>query len=126
MNSIRYISPEVSRMPPAAVYYTFITCDIIALILQSVGGGMSSTSNGGSQVGVDIALAGLIFQVITLASFVALSIDYMILSRHVWQKTAPPRRFKIFCVFLALATLFILIRCAYVGVSARCPLSIQR
>lgn len=75
---------------------------------------MSSTSNGALDVGVNIALAGLIFQVITLVSFIACSLDYMFVSRHVWRAAALPQRFIIFCAFLALATVLILIRCSYV------------
>ncbi|KAK3687100.1 hypothetical protein LTR37_019167 [Vermiconidia calcicola] len=110
---VQYISPKVSRVPPKVYYYTFIPCDIIALILQAVGGAMSSTSNGASDVGVNIALAGLAFQVITLVAFSTACADYMILSRRVWQAAALPTRFKVFCAFFTLATLLILIRCSY-------------
>ncbi|KAK3702293.1 hypothetical protein LTR37_015004 [Vermiconidia calcicola] len=103
----------MSRVPAKVYYYTFIPCDIIALILQAVGGAMSSTSNGASSVGANIALAGLIFQVITLVVFSTACIDYMFLSRHVWQAAALPLRFKVFCAFFTLATLLIVIRCSY-------------
>lgn len=74
---------------------------------------MSSTSNGDSQAGVDIALAGLSFQVITLTFFSVCVLDYMWLSRRTWKNTQVPARFISFCVWLALATIFILIRCSY-------------
>jgi hypothetical protein len=74
---------------------------------------MSSTSNGRSDSGVNIALAGLAFQVFTLAAFVVLCADYAIRSRSVWMSVRWPTRFLVFCTFLAAATTFILIRCCY-------------
>lgn len=74
---------------------------------------MSSSSNGASQVGVNIALAGLSFQVATLFFFVACVIDYALRSRNVWMNYTLSGRFKIFCTFLGFATLLIWIRCCY-------------
>lgn len=74
---------------------------------------MSSKSNGESTDGVNIALAGLVFQVFTLTVFVGAIIDYIIRSRHVWGYAQIPSRFLVFSSFLALATLTILIRCCY-------------
>lgn len=111
--SITYISPKHSRFNPRLFYYIFIPCDIISLILQAIGGAMSSTSNGSSNNGVNIALAGLSFQVATLVVFVALTVDYFIRSRKVWRSTRLPLKFKVFLTFLTLATVLILIRCCY-------------
>ena len=74
---------------------------------------MSSTSNGSSKAGVDIALAGLIFQVVTLFFFVVTCIDYTIRTRSVWSAAKLPTSFKIFASFLTLATLLIWTRCCY-------------
>ena len=113
--SVNYISVKHSRFPPKVFYYTFIPCDIISLILQAVGGAMSSSSNGSSNVGVNIALAGLGFQVATVLIFIFLTVDYFLRSRSVWRHSNIhlPRQFKIFVGFIALATILILIRCCY-------------
>jgi RTA1 like protein len=76
---------------------------------------MSSTSNGRSTTGVNIALAGLSFQVATLVIFTMTVVDYMFRSRHVWRNSSIniSWRFKNFCGWLSLATLLILIRCCY-------------
>lgn len=74
---------------------------------------MSSSSDGSSQAGVDIAMAGLGFQVITLFFFAVATVDYAIRSRCVWQKHGLSRSFKIFAAFLTLATIAIFIRCCY-------------
>jgi hypothetical protein len=74
---------------------------------------MSATSNGGSTSGVNIALAGLAFQVFTLVVFILLVVDYAFRSRSVWMSAKLPRRFLVFATFLAAATLLITARCAY-------------
>ena len=76
---------------------------------------MSSTSNGSSNTGVNVALAGLAFQVATLTVFIILTVDYFFRSRSVWSHntTIITRKFKTFVSFLAIASLFILIRCSY-------------
>ncbi|KIW18800.1 hypothetical protein PV08_03089 [Exophiala spinifera] len=110
---VTYISPKHSRFDPRLFYYIFIPCDIVSLILQAIGGAMSSTSDGSSSAGVNIALAGLAFQVATLVAFVAMTVDYFVRSREVWRSAHLPLKFKVFVSFLALATLLILIRCCY-------------
>lgn len=96
----------------------FIICDVVSLVLQAVGGAMSSNSKGSSQDGVDISLAGLSFQVFSLTVFIALSIDYArsymrdVRSGAV-QNRLVESRYKVFLVFLALATLCIYTRCVY-------------
>lgn len=111
--SINHIDPTVARFNPRLIYWVFITCDIVALILQAVGGGMSSSSNGSSTSGVNIALAGLCFQVATLSCFSLVSLDYAFRSRHSWRSQNLSLRFRVFVAFLTLATLTIFIRCCY-------------
>ena len=108
-----YISIKSSRLRPNLFYYIFIPCDIVSLILQAAGGALSSTSNGSSDTGVNIALAGLAFQVFTLAVFTGLAIDYANSSHSVWRRAHLPRRFLIFVASLALATILIFVRCCY-------------
>lgn len=74
---------------------------------------MSATSNGTSQAGVDIALAGLIFQVITLTLFAVCVVDYGWRSRKSWILKELPGRFVLFTSALGLATVLIFIRCCY-------------
>lgn len=79
---------------------------------------MSSTSNGKSEVGVNIALAGLSFQVVTLVAFLVATFDYAFVSRSHWSGRKLSGRFLNFCTFLFLATILILTRCCYVSVPA--------
>ena len=116
--SVTYLGTQYSRLTPAAYYSIFITCDVISLTLQATGGGMSSNSTGSSYQGVNIAIAGLSFQVFTLTVFVCLATDYSI-SYVQGQKAGKvtegqlTRKFKVFAGFLVLSILCILIRCVY-------------
>ncbi|KAL8916347.1 MAG: hypothetical protein Q9208_008571 [Pyrenodesmia sp. 3 TL-2023] len=115
--SILYLGPQYARFRPKAYYWIFIPCDILSLVLQSVGGALSSTSEGDSSAAVNVSIAGLSFQVFTLLVFIALTFEYA----YRWQKarratpspTPLSRAFKVFVGFLSLATVLILIRCIY-------------
>lgn len=79
---------------------------------------MSSSSSGKSNEGVNIAIAGLSSQVLSLTVFSCFAADYAI---RYWQgrkakmvkDVRVTRRFKIFVGFLAFAVFCILIRCVY-------------
>ena len=96
----------------------FIPSDVFSLVLQAVGGALSSQSNGSSGPAVDISIAGLSFQVASLCFFIALCVDYTWRARK--GRRANPEgskhlsmRFKIFVLFLSAAIILILIRCIY-------------
>jgi hypothetical protein len=113
--TILSVSPTASTARFNPIWYPriFIPCDIISLVLQAAGGAMSATSNGQSQAGVDIALAGLIFQVITLTFFVVCVADYVVRSRGVWKRQKFAGRFVVFVGATAGATMLIFVRCCY-------------
>ena len=112
--SIVYLGPQYARFSPKLYYWIFIPCDILSLVIQSVGGSLSSVSSGSSRTAVDIAIAGLSFQVFTLLVFIALAAEY---GYRYWKaegSTAQlPTKFKVFVIFLSAAIILILIRCAY-------------
>jgi hypothetical protein len=112
-HSVIYISTDLSRFLPRTIYRTFIPLDFVSLILQAVGGAISSSTDGDSSKGVNIALAGLSLQVATLAIFIGLVVDYVVRSRGVWSKMDLTMRFQVFVVALSTATILILARCAY-------------
>lgn len=75
---------------------------------------MSSNSSGSSKVGVNIALAGLSFQVFTMAVFIILAIDYGVRYwRNRVDRTPLKTSFKFFIACLSLATVLIFTRCVY-------------
>lgn len=117
VDSVVYLGPQYGRFSPKLYYWIFIPCDIFSLCLQAVGGALSSTSSGSSNVAVDVSKAGLSFQVFTLVVFIALAVDYAVrylqAERVEERKTPLPISFKVFVTFLSLAVVLILIRCAY-------------
>ena len=64
-NSIIYLGPQYARFSPKFYYWFFIPCDILSLVLQSIGGALSSDSSGSNNTAVDVSVAGLSFQVFT-------------------------------------------------------------
>lgn len=75
---------------------------------------MSSSSSGRSQTAIDLALAGLGFQVFTLVIFSGLFIDYLArFARTPVAKTVLNNRMKTFLSFLGVAIVLILARCAF-------------
>lgn len=55
-----------------------MTCDLISLILQAAGGAITSIAEVQSlrDTGVNIMIAGLVFQVVSLVLFSILAIEY--------------------------------------------------
>lgn len=112
--------PSFSRFNPALFYWIFIPCDILSLALQAAGGALSSVSSGRNSKGIDLALAGLALQVITLVIFCALYGDYLwryfkseeFKARASTQKSFA-LRLRLFYVSEALAVIAILLRCAF-------------
>ncbi|ODM21991.1 hypothetical protein SI65_02835 [Aspergillus cristatus] len=113
--TINEFSPSLARFPPRYIYWVFINCDVVSLVLQAAAGGLSTSTSGKSQIGVDLALAGLAFQVFTICIFCALLGDYLFRYSRSGLLAANPLhgRFLIFFAFLVITILMITIRCAY-------------
>lgn len=115
---IESFSPSLSRFAPKLFYVIFIPLDIVSLVLQAIGGAMSTTSSGQSQAAVNIALSGLGFQVFTMLGFCLLFGDYLY---RYWRETKKQGRTAVvksertwlYLGFLFLSILLILARCAY-------------
>lgn len=80
-------------------------------MLQGAGGALSTTSSGTSQAGVNIALAGLAFQVFTLVMFSCFFGDYLV--RLARSGTRLDTRMKSFLGFLGVAVVLTLARCIF-------------
>jgi len=95
--------------------------DFISLLLQAAGGGIAATANTPStnKAGRNIMIAGLAFQVVSLAIFMALWLDFLLKLRGVrvtevrFAEMRASWKFKAFNYALWLATIFILIRSIY-------------
>lgn len=109
------VDERLSRIPPRFLGWIFITCDIISLVLQAVGGALSciGDTKDDIQVGVDISLAGLVFQVVTLTLFGSLFIDYLLSCRRSGKHWTFKPRLSFFLTFLCLSMFLVLLRCVY-------------
>ncbi|TDZ21017.1 Sphingoid long-chain base transporter RSB1 [Colletotrichum orbiculare MAFF 240422] len=113
--TINHLDPTLSRLKPKLFYWLFIPADIVSLILQAAGGGLSSVSTTKEAVdrGVNISLAGLVFQVFALLAFSLLFADYLMRYSRSAARSKTDTKLKIFLAFLGLSTFFILLRCVY-------------
>ncbi|ETN42718.1 uncharacterized protein HMPREF1541_01876 [Cyphellophora europaea CBS 101466] len=112
-----------SRIPPRFYPWGFISADFVALLLQSAGGGIAASADDDldlQEVGDGLMIAGVVFQVVTLAVFGAMIIDYTYrrykspepLSRKATE-TWTDTKFRIFAASLITLYTAILIRCVY-------------
>ncbi|KAF5014007.1 hypothetical protein FDECE_37 [Fusarium decemcellulare] len=111
--TIQSFAPEISRFRPQLVWWIFIPADIICLTLQAAGGALSTVSQGSSQTGIDVAMAGLAFQVAILVLFCVLLGDYLFRYFRSGSASALSNRMRIFFGFLSAAVIMILGRCAF-------------
>lgn len=75
----------ISRFRPAVYTITFICFDIFSLVLQAAGGAIAASSDEDDtqQTGVNIMIAGLAFQVVSLFLFMTMCADFAFaVSRH--------------------------------------------
>ncbi|MCJ1447833.1 MAG: hypothetical protein MMC23_008345 [Stictis urceolatum] len=113
---------HLARFRPFVYTVVFMISDFFSLVLQGAGGGLASTGDTPDQVntGVNVMIAGLAFQVVSLVIFIVLCSDFAI---RVWRhkhdhnpEFASLRnglKFKLFLVALSTATIMIFIRSIY-------------
>ena len=69
---------SVSRLKPLTYSYIFISADLVSLVLQAAGGAIASIANDKktSNLGVNVMIAGLAFQVVSIILFSLLCLDF--------------------------------------------------
>lgn len=99
-----------------------MTSDFLSLVLQAAGGGIADTAADDQQdlkrTGIDIMIAGLVLQAVSLSVFLAVGLDFFLrVRRHGTDDSSPERNavrarlsFKAFLASLLLATVAILAR----------------
>ena len=119
---------ENSRIPGRWYPGIFIPCDILALALQSAGGGIASNADddeAAANLGKNIMIAGLVAQVVTMAIFILFAVDFAIRTwrrnRTLGDDALDPRYahlrssslFRGFLIALSISTLGIFTRCVF-------------
>jgi len=125
---IRRLGPQYSRLAPKIYSIVFLTCDIIALIVQAVGGVIASKAvadNKDPEFGGHVMLGGIIFQMAAIIVYVTLASEFMFrlfrdkplkrsyaeVGSHSKRKVEKP--LKLMILGLVLMTVFIFIRSIY-------------
>ncbi|KAF2093267.1 putative RTA1 domain protein [Rhizodiscina lignyota] len=118
-------SPRLSRLQPRTLSLMFMCFDLVALILQAAGGAIAASADDDqneSDTGRNIMIAGLVWQVASLAVFMLLWADYLWRLRKSGERVKNEklrhlrvgfRRFKYFQYALWTATILIFIRSVY-------------
>ena len=79
---IRLKGPHTSPISPALYLWIFCTCDVVSLVVQAIGGGLASNAagspSGNTKPGTDIMVAGILFQMLSVATFTALGASFLI------------------------------------------------
>ncbi|CZT16024.1 related to RTA1 domain protein [Ramularia collo-cygni] len=112
---------DVSSIKPRTYSLLFVTCDFLSLVLQAVGGALAATADTRPDraIGVNVMIAGLSTQVVSLILFMGLCAELawrVRRSPHLNERTAglrSSRRWKLFLFGLAIATITIFIRCVF-------------
>ncbi|KAJ7203970.1 RTA1 like protein-domain-containing protein [Mycena rebaudengoi] len=72
------LGTSYSWLTPKWYTIIFLTCDLIALIVQGVGGGMASSAPdlAGANIGANVMLGGILFQFVAIIVYSSLAGDY--------------------------------------------------
>ncbi|KAI9375105.1 RTA1 like protein-domain-containing protein [Aspergillus egyptiacus] len=111
---------RISFFKPRTYTITFITFDFVALLLQAIGGAIASVSDDPdtTDMGINIMIAGLAWQVVALLIFVAMAAHFFLRVRKApashrnpaFEDLCRKTYFKAFLYGLGLATLVIIVR----------------
>lgn len=126
---------QYSRFTPILYSYIFITCDVISLIIQAIGGGMAGVAVQrfeSTTKGTHIFVAGLALQVFSMSLFLILWFDFLYSVKHRAKKDSNLQKisldalynpdyqslrsrwvFSKFEYLLTLSVIFVYIRCIY-------------
>ncbi|KAJ7476724.1 RTA1-like protein [Mycena latifolia] len=121
---ITRLGPCYSRLTPRWYTRIFLTCDIIALVVQGLGGGLAASSHKPKtmQLGSNIMLGGIVFQFAAICVYTACGVDFL---RNYTAATpvraqissmergALTRRLKLMIAALGFSTLVLFIRSIY-------------
>ncbi|KAI4170910.1 MAG: hypothetical protein LQ343_004674 [Gyalolechia ehrenbergii] len=116
------LGSQYSLLQPKWYTWIFIGCDLLSLILQGAGGGTaaSASSQSTQDVGSNLMITGIVWQVVTLLVFAVLAGDFFLrLYRnrsnltHSASEILRTTKFMLFLAGLTLAYLGIEIRCIY-------------
>ncbi|KAI5456526.1 putative RTA1 domain protein [Mariannaea sp. PMI_226] len=119
-HTILHYGKQYSRLRPKLYTWIFIGCDIGSILLQAGGGGIAASANSPDKVdiGNNVIIAGIAFQVVTMAICGALAVDFLL---RRFRRKQQPKDNNNFCMHSSRATtMFQVAVCfAYVAILIR-------
>ncbi|GAA5916787.1 hypothetical protein JCM5296_007389 [Sporobolomyces johnsonii] len=117
---VRAIGPEYSILRPSLYLWIFCLCDLIAIVIQAVGGAKAALAlqaSESSDTGTHIMLAGIVFQLFSMAVFCCLGLDFFRRARkdplYSGKHNVREGRIGLLGFGLTWGSTWILIRCIY-------------
>ncbi|KAF2821848.1 parasitic phase-specific protein PSP-1 [Ophiobolus disseminans] len=130
---VLYCGPQYSLIKARLYPWIFVGCDFGSMVLQGIGGGLAAAGGTKNAKLIDggnkMIVAGIAFQVVTMAVCGLLILVYVIrykkgaAARHAAEKSAyhvdkeqgatPLWKIKVFAIMVSLAYVTVLIRCIY-------------
>ncbi|KIO16763.1 hypothetical protein M407DRAFT_85640, partial [Tulasnella calospora MUT 4182] len=123
---IGLVGPEYSRLSPKKYAITFITLDVSALVVQSVGGAQASAAETleGANRGAKVMVGGIILQMVAITLYVLIQVEYLVRvfkDRPIHPRPAPAtatatlvtKNIGLMLLGLVMATVFIYVRSIY-------------
>ncbi|MCJ1309678.1 hypothetical protein MMC25_003338 [Agyrium rufum] len=115
---------EISRIRPRNYTVFFLGCDVVSLVIQAAGGGIAASTPVTNQplidTGTHVLVAGLSFQVASLAAFSLCSLEFLLrvkkhpnLRNPEFTDVVKSTKFKMFLYSLFGATTFLFIRTVF-------------
>lgn len=92
---IVYLGDRYSWLKPRWFSYIYVTCDVISLVIQAIGGGMAATAladNDDTDSGTHVMVAGIAFQVLTMSTFIIVGGNFALRS---WFRALPEVKFSV-------------------------------
>jgi len=76
---VQLLGPQFSRFRPRLYSRIFLTCDVVSLVIQAIGGGIASsaTTDSATNLGTHVMLAGIITQLVILIVFSIIALEFM-------------------------------------------------
>ncbi|KAL1676000.1 RTA1 like protein-domain-containing protein [Schizophyllum commune] len=120
------LGPEFSRLSPRLYSILFLSCDIVSLIVQGVGGGIAASANNheNADLGGNIMLGGIAFQIVVITFFTASSAEFLwryssnrpisrTTSTKIRGRASLPIKFQLALLLVAGSTTLLFIRAIY-------------
>ena len=104
------VGQRSSLLSPRMYAIVFLTCDLVSLVIQAVGGAMASIASSNLEdpwPGTKIMIGGVAFQLIAMTAFAILAIDFVRRTVALGHKLARPHRFVLIAMFVSLIAVYV-------------------